>query len=135
MAFTAQDRTDIRLYLGYAARFYQTINSALEQAMNAVESDATVVTAIEALIADCKLIDQTIKDARRRLKMIQAEDVRYAGMQEIAGLRSEGRVAVGRIAAFLGCPVKHDAFSASGSNDTPPFTFGGATGGSGMKLG
>lgn len=135
MAFTTQDRTDLRLYLGYAARYYQTINSALEQAINAVEGDATVVTAVQGLVVRCKDIDTKLAAADSRQKLEKAEEITFAGPKEIMALRSQGRQTVGRIASILGVPVKHDAFSASAGNLTSPWTFGGGSGSGVMKLG
>ena len=133
MGFSDQDKDDLRTYLGYSSRFYQTVNTALEMGMASIATDTYAVSTIQALIARCKDVDTKLADADRRQKFERAEDLTYAGYREIAALRSQGRQAVGRISAKLGVPVLHDAFSASGSHGVPGTL--GSSSGSLMKLG
>ena len=133
MAFSDQDKDDLRTYLGYSSRFYQTVNTALEQGMVAIATDTYAVATIQALIARCKDIDTKLQAADTRQKLEKAEEITFAGYRELAALRSQGRQAVGRIASKLGVPVLHDAFSASGATGAPGTL--GSSSGSLMKLG
>lgn len=138
MGFSDQDKDNIRTYTGYSSRFYQTQNTAIEQAMSALASDTFAVATVQALIARAQQLDLKIQVAEDRQKFEQVEDLKYRGMKEILALRSQGRMVVGRICAKLGVPPKHDAFSAGAANLTSPFTVPGidVTGGGGqMKLG
>jgi hypothetical protein len=115
---SSTERAKVRLYLGWQSRFYQT-DSALEQAMSAVDNDPDAVASIQALLTRCADVDAKLEDADSRQKLGVAEDITFKGPVEIAALRGQGRQAVGRIAAVLGVEIRHDVYSPSapaGSN-------------------
>lgn len=113
MALTDAQKADIRWYLGYSARFYQSF-SRLEQAMSALENDPDAETLVLAAIDSVKLIDTKLVEVHDRLKAVQVCDIKLGHKKELCALRGEGRRFVGRIAATLGVPVMHDVFG-SGS--------------------
>lgn len=132
---STQDQANVRWYLGYRGMFFQ-VDSQLEQAMGAIATDNNLCTLIQGAIAECQTIDALITSAWRRLRYESAEDIRYRGIQEIMGLRMEGRRFVGRIAASLACRPRADAFGSGGSNDNFAIgMFADRPGGNGLKMG
>jgi hypothetical protein len=113
MALSAAERASVRYYLGWPSRFYQT-DSALEQAMAAVDNDPDAVALVQAQLTRCADVDTKLEGADTRQKLTRAEDITFAGPVEIAMLRQQGRQAVGRLAAVLGVAVRHDIYSPSG---------------------
>lgn len=109
MALTDAQKADIRYYLGYSMRFHQS-DSRLEMAMRALEEDSDAETLVLADIARLKAIDLKFEAAYDRLKVMQVCDIKLAHKAELCSFRSEGRRVVGRIAATLGVPVRHDVF-------------------------
>jgi hypothetical protein len=137
MALSNADKSNLRYWLGYSARFYQT-DSNLEQAMNAVGSDDTVVGLLQSLVTRCVAIDAKLVDAegRQRYEAADQEAIVYRGYAELAALRSQGRMTVGRMAALLAVTPRHDAFAPCVSNDAPNLSpFASSGGGNLMKLG
>jgi hypothetical protein len=138
MALSDSSKAQIRLYLGYSGKYFQ-IDSVLEQAMNSVAADPDMQTILETLIARCQDVDAKLQASDNRQKMQSADQgaIVYRGPVELAALRSQGRMAVGRMAAMLGVECRHDAFSPSLSN-TAPVLFGGLWGngrGNTMRMG
>lgn len=110
MALTEQQRDSVRQYVGWTFRFRQT-DSQLELALNAVDQDTVVQATVVAVLASLANIDTLISAAYSR---IQAKalvgEVELMESQEIAILRSEGRRFVGRLAGYLGVPVRQDVY-------------------------
>lgn len=117
-SFTDTQRANIRLYLGWSARFHQT-DSRLEQAMSAVdmESSGATNTICVALLASLADIEAKLLDAHNRLKAMQVGSITLPGKNELGLLRSEGRRFAGKLAATLGVEVRHDVFSGSGPRE------------------
>jgi hypothetical protein len=118
MPLTSEDRAKIRFYMGWQSRFFQT-DSSLERAMSAVDAEPYAAGILQGLITRCEDLDTKLADADKRQKLGVAEDITFRGPIEIAALRSQGRQTVGRMAALLGVPIRHDVYSASapaGSN-------------------
>jgi len=113
MALTATQKSQLRVYLGYPARFHQ-IQPELEQAFSALEGvpddEALVVVLLGKLATAVTGVDARLEDAHDRL---QASTVGSITLNpgEIGALRSEGRRIVGRIASLMGVTVQADAFS------------------------
>jgi hypothetical protein len=114
VALSAAERAQVRTYLGWSARFHQ-MDSALEQAMNALDQDAdslalvqTPVTGHLARIAD---VDAKLLAADTTLLVDAAGTVKLDPARQVALLRSKGRMFVGRLAALLGVPVREDYFA------------------------
>jgi hypothetical protein len=64
MAFSLTDMDNIRTITGYASRFYQTTNQAVEQAMAAISSsDAQAVTTIQGYITNFLAIESAMQTA------------------------------------------------------------------------
>ena len=111
MAFTEAERVSIRSYCGYSARFHQ-VDTCLEQAMNAVDSDPDPDTAtkIRALIVEADNIRTALTDALGRLKAAKVGSIILPGRTEIGMLRSEGQRICSEIAAILGVEIRHKCF-------------------------
>lgn len=133
MAFTAAQRSTIREYLGYSARFLQT-DDALERAMDAVggggapEDEAKVLT----FLTEAARVDAAILAAESRLKAAKVGSIELNGA-EIEQLRDRGRQNVGRLARVFGVPVRGDAYSGALPTDQASAT-GMYPGGGGYQL-
>lgn len=113
--FTDTQKAELRLYLGWAGRWFQ-VDTKLEQAMSACTAETQ--TLIEAEVVKLKAIDGKITDAANRFQAAKVGSIQLPGAMELELLRSQGRQSVGRIAAMLGVEVRHDVYSgSSGSND------------------
>lgn len=123
MALTAQQKADIRTYLGWSARFHQS-DSRLEQAMSALETEPehekwitnTLTPAAgepRGILAELADIDSKLTDAHNRLKAVKVGSIDLPIQNEIRMLRSEGRRHVSRMAVILGVEVRHDVYSGS----------------------
>lgn len=113
MALTDAQKDSVRQYVGWTFRFRQT-DSQLELALNAVDQDATVQATVIAMLATLANVDAAILDAYSRIKAkTLVGEVELMESQEIAILRSEGRRGVGRLAAYLGVPVRQDVYGSS----------------------
>jgi putative ubiquitin-RnfH superfamily antitoxin RatB of RatAB toxin-antitoxin module len=126
MAFTDAQRASIRLYLGWAGRWFQT-DFQLEQAMDSATAETQALVVVE--LANCATADTAINSASLATHFKAASvgnaqgGIVLQGADELELLRNRGRQAAGRIAAMLGVGIRHDAFSAagprSGPNDVP----------------
>ncbi len=113
MALTDAQKDQVRQYMGWTFRFRQT-DSQLELALNAVDQDTTVQSTVVSQIAVLVDVDSRIVAAYERIKAkVLIGDVELMESQEIAILRSEGRRGVGRLAGYLGVPVRQDVYSGS----------------------
>lgn len=113
MALTDAQRDSVRQYVGWTFRFRQT-DSQLELALNAVDQDATVQATVIAMLAALANIDAAILDAYSRIKAkTLVGEVELMESQEIAILRSEGRRNVGKLAGYLGVPVRQDVYGSA----------------------
>lgn len=114
MALTNPQRVQIRLYLGWSARFRQ-FDSRLEMAMNAIDAQATddpdTLAEVAALLVALAAMEPRLTDAYLRLQATKLGSIDLDARAEIAVLRSEGRRLVGRLSSTLGVPVRHDVFS------------------------
>ncbi len=131
--FTDVEKANIRLYMGWSARFHQG-DSRLEQAMSAIageSSDAThdLVTGLLTTIED---IDTRITSSYNRMKANKVGSIDLPGAQELGLLRSEGRRFVGRLASILGIETRHDVFS--GSTPRGGHDVGGGLSGGGNEM-
>ncbi len=114
--FTAAQRAKVRWYLGWSARFHQ-MDSRLEQAMNAVDSE------VDDSSHDLVLLNLTAMDdlnsrivsAYNRLKALKVGSIDLPSHGEIGMLRSEGRRLGGQVAALFGVETRHDVWSGSGN--------------------
>lgn len=109
MALTIAQKADIRLYLGWSARFHQ-IDTRLEGAMVAVSEDPAHEAQVIALLGEMANIDVKLKAAYPRLQASKVGSIEL-NVGEIGMLRSEGRRFVARMSSVLGVEVKHDVFA------------------------
>lgn len=110
MAFTDTQKAQIRRWLGWSGRYFQT-DSQLEQALLAIAAETQLL--VEAEITNLTTIDAALSSSslRTHFKAEQVGSITLQGADELELLRSQGRQAVGRIAAMLGVEVRHDAFA------------------------
>lgn len=124
MAFTEDDRVDIRLYMGASALFVQNW-PALENAITSMQSvadggqrpNSSSENLIRSLIVELKDIDQKRKDLRGLHMVSRADEANIDGPRGMLALAMEGRPLVHRLARTLGmrAPLV-DVFSSA-----PPF--------------
>jgi hypothetical protein len=116
MSLSAQQQSQLRIYLGYPARFHQT-QPELEQAILAlvgVPADETEVASLLTKLTDPTTgIDFRLGDALDRLQASKVGSIEL-NPAEIGMLRSEGRRIVARIAHLMGVTVRGDAFAGKG---------------------
>lgn len=119
MALSAQQKSQLRIYLGYPARFHQT-QPELEQAILALEGVAADETEVATLLAKLTTpvtgIDARLEDAHDRLQAAKVGSIELNPM-EIGALRSEGRRIVRRIASLMGVQVLADAYGGGVTNN------------------
>ena len=113
MAWTLTQKAQVRLYLGWSARFWQT-DSRLEQAMNAIDDKAEELTICTGLLTSLADIDTRMTACYSRLKALQVGRITLPGHGELMALRSEGRRLSGRLASMLGVAIRHDVWSGRG---------------------
>lgn len=112
MAFTDDQKSDIRWYMGHTDRFHQ-FDSDLEQAMEAITaaSQALIVAQLTKLDA---LNDTDLVDVKSRLKAMGVGTIVLDGFREITALRSLGRQWTNQISATLGVSIRVDVWSPAG---------------------
>ena len=117
MALTETERAQIRMYLGWSARFHQE-DVALEQAMNAVDTKADTLALIQnaidgdppGLIAAMEDVDAKIITAHGRLKADTVGSIEL-NREELRQLYREGKRLTSRLARMLGVEVISDMWS------------------------
>jgi hypothetical protein len=122
VALTAAERADIRFFCGWSARFRQT-DSRLEQAMNALDGDATTILLFTntitatppGLLALARDVLTQIKNSTKRLKASKVGSIELNSM-EMEQLRDLGRQYTNEMCAILGVARRVDVFAASGAN-------------------
>lgn len=113
MAFTSDEKRNIRELLGWPERFGST-DSALERAIDAIENRPDAETRIRALLSEADDLFTEMLAARKRLKAYKAGEHMLDAGFEIDEIQALGRVVSGRIAAMLGVEIRHDAWAAAG---------------------
>jgi len=132
MALSATQKAQVRLYLGWSARFFQ-FDSRLEQAMSAVatepehELQITDTLVNNGLLASVSDILTKLTDSHKRLKATKVGSIDLPGFGEIQALRMEGKRHVKTLGSILGVEVRNDIFSSARS--TSFASHGGMSGG------
>lgn len=110
MAFTLDEQAQIRMYLGWQARWSQ-FDNALERALASVGGGSFPAEENQARVALAELVrlDAAIVVAERRIKASAVGSITL-NEGEIEMLRARGRTFVGRLARVMGVDVKGDAF-------------------------
>lgn len=116
MAFTDAEKAEIRLYLGWQAR-WAAFDGALERAVNAIGSGPYLAEENQAreILAELRRIDAALVGAEKRLKARNVGPIAL-NARELGDLRDRGRTFVGRLARLLGVEPKGDAFGADSFN-------------------
>jgi hypothetical protein len=108
MAFTPEEKTSIREYLGWSARFGQT-DTALERAMSAIEMQPSDLARARDHLAELARVDAAITACERRLKASQVGPITL-NSGELSALRSRGEERVGRLATLFAVEVRNNPF-------------------------
>lgn len=130
MPFTDEEKANIRMYLGWTARFAQ-FDTALERGMSAIEQMPAELAQVRTHLADLARVDAAILACEARFKADQVGKITLS-QTELPRLRSRGMERVGRLARCLGVTVRDNAFSP----DLPRSTdgFGGPSGGGNYQM-
>jgi hypothetical protein len=118
-ALTEAQKADIRLYVGWSARFHQE-DSRLEHALLSLDANAAAQALVLDLVTACKAIDTGLTAAHSRLKASEVGSIKL-NPAEITARRSEGRRLVGRICAILDVEPHHDVFGSGAFATTAGF--------------
>jgi hypothetical protein len=127
---TDDEKSTIRMYMGWSARFAQTDN-ALERAMSAIDSLPSDLALLRTHLAELARIDAAITACEARFKADQVGTITLS-QTELPRLRSRGAERVGRLATLLGVEVRDNAFGP----DLPRWrgSFGGPIGGGNFQM-
>lgn len=110
MALTQAQRLQVRFYLGWSDRYFQS-DTRLEWSMDNIDARPDTEALVVALLADAVDFDAKKKAATSRLKALKVGSIDLPGEREIMMLRDMGREVSGRIASILGVGCKHDVWS------------------------
>lgn len=113
MALTGAQRAQVRMYLGWSARFHST-DSRLEQAMDALAGTPEDESLIVAELGRLTAIDTEISDTSTTGKVTSLGKIELRAAYRLSVLRARGRQAAARIASILGVRILSDAFSGGG---------------------
>lgn len=130
MAFTGAEKTTIREYMGWSARFAQS-DTALERAMSAIETMPDDEAKVREHLVELARIDAALVACEVRFKADRVGSITLAP-RELKQLRSRGEERLGRLATLLGVEVRNSPFQPS----LPAFraSWGGPTGGGNSQM-
>lgn len=136
MALTDAQRASVRRYLGHSARYLQTSESRLEQALNAIVGSPEEESLIGDLLVLCDGVMAEITATVRKVAKAGAlGSIRLDGYRTMMTLRSEGKMYAAQISNALGVPIfNNGAFSTTGYQDFASED-GGGSGGNEMSYG
>lgn len=112
MALTDTQKAAVRLYLGYPDGSRGGPGD-LERAMDGLS--AAGQTVVEGLLTSLAAIDTKLSSSWDRQKVTRAEEITFAGPEELRALRGEGGRVASRLAAALGVPIASNPFAMQGS--------------------
>jgi hypothetical protein len=123
MAFTQQDKANIRHFLGYGAIFKQA-DLRLENAMQAVESvsdggsqpDSTSENAVRSIVADLLTVECVLKNLWVQMQAGQVGKNKIDALRGAAGVRAEGRRLVTGLSVVLSTSPRRDIFGPTAPN-------------------
>lgn len=105
------EKIDIRIALGWSERFHE-VDTRLERAMSALESaGADAEAKVRDLVSEIARLDTAIVAAEGRLKAAKVGSIEL-NAREIRELQRLRRMHCGRLASYLGVPVRHDSSGA-----------------------
>lgn len=122
--FTALEKTQIRDYLGWTAK-YQQFDSGLERAFSFIANltsggDSSVEDQIRILLGKVITIENELDSARARFKADQVGSIKL-NRDEIKQIVQRGEAYIGRMARLLGVEVRGKSLRADlpGGYETP----------------
>lgn len=113
MALSSAERAQVRLYLGWPARFHQT-DDRLEQAMNALASTPDDETLIRADMARCAAAFTQLDATDTTGKAVGVGPIQLRVHYQMAAILKRGELAAGRIGAVLGVPFQNNVWRSGG---------------------
>lgn len=127
---TDEEKSDIRMYMGWSARFAQT-DTALERAFSSIDMMPADLAKVRVHLTELARIDAAITASEARFKADEVGTIKLS-QTELPRLRSRGMERVGRLATLLGVEVRDNAFGP----DLPRFRAGrtGTIGGGNSQL-
>lgn len=114
MPLSSTERANIRMYLGWSARFHQT-DTRLEQAMNAVDNLDDELTQLRAHMTEIQAIETRISSMRAdSFRAREVGDIVLDAATEYALNCETGNRRCAAMAAILGVEVRRQYFSSAG---------------------
>lgn len=113
MAFTDMEKTLIREYLGWSARFGQT-DTALERAMAGIETQPSDLARAREHLAELARVDAAITACEARFKADKVGTIELSET-ELPRLRSRGAERVSRLARLFAVEIRGNPYSPSAS--------------------
>lgn len=135
MAFTAAQKSDVRFFCGWPARFHQADN-ALERAINAISVDPTeealftnaITGTPPGLLALARDVQAQIKLSTKRMKASKVGSIEL-NARELEQLREVGRGYTAQMCSILGVPRGSDVFGTHAANTFADFHSGSGSAG------
>src|ERR1700677_687396 len=123
MAFSTQDRVNVRHFMGFGAIFRQA-DLRIENALTAVQSisdggsqpDSTSENAVRAIVSDLLEVECLLKAQWKSFSVNQVSKVRMDAIRAMGALRMEGRRLVTSLSSVLATSPRRDAFAATQPN-------------------
>lgn len=111
MPFTAEEKTRIRMLLGWGARWAH-LETRLESAMEAVEQTLPEETVkIQSILTALTALDAQITDALGTVGVTGVSSIKLDSDQGLSHLRNEGKRQVEAIATILQVTIKKNYYS------------------------
>lgn len=116
MAFTTEERSKIRGYLGFPD-LYVSANPRLEGALDVAGADTDATTIVQELLVKLEAVETAIDTGALTvagIKSVGAGDPEFYQGGKIRDLRSIGRGLCAKLSVKLGVQVVHDYFGTEG---------------------
>lgn len=116
MAFTSEEKSKIRQYLGFPD-VYVFANPRLEGALDVAGADVDVVTIVQELLTKLEAVETAIDTGALTvagIKSVGTGDPEFYQGGKIRDLRSIGRGLCAKLSVKLGVQVVHDYFGTEG---------------------
>jgi hypothetical protein len=116
VALTQAQRLQVRFYLGWSDRYFQS-DTRLEWSMDNIDARPDTEAKVIALIAKAVAKEAQIEAATSRLKALKVGTIDLPGEREIMVLRDLGRQVSNQMASILGVGCKNDIWSGTLPDD------------------
>lgn len=113
MALTADQRAQVRRYLGYSD-ISAGGTSPLEQAMDVLSSEGETIVA--SILSEISTLRSQMLTNLGRMGLTRAEEVSFDNVNATPMLRGEGSRLVRELAAIFGVEVRVDPFAAAATS-------------------